>query len=133
LPELSRSRECGRCRIATRQAFQIEDRKRGGHRLGLRRPPSGAFVHEEGFLVTECLHPGLLISFIDNRGLLRRGMMHQQANCASAASTSSSIALWISSNVTSSRNLPLRRRIRPSRPAKGPDFIRTCLPAVKNG
>ena len=60
-------------------------------------------------------------------------VQHQLANCASEASNSSSIALWIRSNVTSSRIFPLRRRMVPSSPAKGPDLIRTCLPEIKNG
>src|SRR5260370_32096126 len=64
---------------------------------------------------------------------LRLGTKHQLASCAYAASSSSSIALWIRSKVTSSRILPLRRRILPSSPANGPDLIRTCLPAVRNG
>ncbi len=55
------------------------------------------------------------------------------ASCASAASSSRTIARSIHSIETTTRNFPFRRRTRPSRPAKGPDLIRTCLPALKNG
>jgi hypothetical protein len=55
------------------------------------------------------------------------------ASCVSAASSSRTTARSIHSIETTTRNFPLRRRTRPSRPAKGPDLIRTCLPALKNG